>query len=420
MSRLKICVDSRLIGGQSGGVEQAIIGLASGLTSLEDGDEAYFFLTYNGFDDWLRPYIQNEGQIISVPPPNLSAINYQNMQRKRLSTWLRRVWDEFGPQIAGSRSIRPVPVSDGTVEKYRFDAIHFPVQRAFRTQIPSIYHPWDLQHIHLPELFSRRARLGRDIVLKQFCQQATIVAVASPWIKADVVRQYRVPAEKVKVIPMAPALAAYEEPNTAQLASTKEKYALPEQFLFYPAQTFKHKNHTGLLHALAALREERGLVIPLVCSGRLNEHFSEIQSTIELLHLGEQVQFIGYVREEELYSLYKLAHAVVFPTQYEGWGFPLTESFIAGVPIACSNVTTLPEQAGDAAILFDPNDRTSMCTALAEVWFDERLRNELIEKGKKRARLYSWDNTARMFRAHYRLIGGCNLNEEDKKLLANQ
>jgi len=410
MNHLRICVDARLISGQSGGIEQAVIGLAHGLSNLDDGDEEYHFLTYNEFDDWLRPFVRGPCQIVSVPAPAWGVTSDQNSARKKVSTWLRRGWDEFGPLIAGRRSIKPLPISDGTIEKHGYDLMHFTFQRAFRTKVPSIYQPWDLQHRHLPELFSRRERLGRDIIFKEFCQQARIVVVASNWIKEDLIEQYELPANKITVIPMAPALLAYSEPDTKQLESTQQKYSLPDEFVFYPAQTFKHKNHMGLLYSLAHLREKHSLIIPLVCSGRLNEFFSEILAVTKKLRLIDQVRFLGYVAVDDLYSLYKLARALVFPTKYEGWGFPLSEAFIAGVPVACSNVTTLPEQAGDAALLFDPNDIDSISDAIFRVWTDEQLRRQLVERGKKRVQSYSWEKSARLYRAHYRLLGGRGLS----------
>lgn len=414
---MRICIDARLISGRSGGVEQAVIGLAYGLSNLDDGNEKYYFLTYKGFDAWLRPFIYGGCHIVSVPAPIKRMDKGKNLVGRNVSKWFRRTWDEFGPLIAGQRSIRPLPISDGTVEKLGFDVIHFTIQRAFYTKIPSIYQPWDLQHRHLPELFSRRERLGRDIMLNGFCQQASVIAVASNWIKEDLIKQYKLPGNKIVVIPMAPPLTAYSEPVAEQLMATQQQYSLPNEFLLYPAQTFKHKNHISLMYALAQLRDELGLIIHLVCTGRINEYFSEIRAVAEMLQLGDQVRFLDFINADDLYSLYKLAKALVFPTRYEGWGFPLGEAFVAGVPVACANVTTLPEQAGDAALLFDPDNINSIAGAIYRLWTDEQLRKQLITKGRKRVQIYSWNKSARMFRAQYRLLGGRDFNHDDRKIL---
>ena len=178
----------------------------------------------------------------------------------------------------------------------------------------------------------------------------------SEWGRNDLVRQYGLPREKVAVVPFAPMLPEYPVPDARTIEATRRKYRLPARFAYFPAHTFPHKNHLGLLEALARLRDGAGVEVPLVCSGRQNEFYRVIRKRVRDLHLEHQVRFVGFVSPVEVSVLYRTCHAVLFPTQFEGWGLPLSEAFVAGAPVACSRVTCLPEQADGAAVLFDPED----------------------------------------------------------------
>jgi glycosyltransferase involved in cell wall biosynthesis len=129
--------------------------------------------------------------------------------------------------------------------------------------------------------------------------------------------------------------------------------------------------------------------------------------------------FPGFVSSLELRGLYELGTALVFPSRFEGWGLPVCEAFDAGLPVASSSATGLPDVVGDAGLLFDPDDVPEMARQLQRLWTDGDLRADLRERGKKRAARFSFDHTAKLFRAHYRQIGGRGLSEEDRILLAN-
>jgi glycosyltransferase involved in cell wall biosynthesis len=284
--------------------------------------------------------------------------------------------------------------------------VHFPTQQAFLTAIPSIYHPWDLQHRHLPLLFTPEEVRRRDFRYGEFCRAASMVSVASAWHKRDVVDSYGIPSKKVSVIPLAPTLAAYSEPTDASVRSVREKFHLPEAFVLYPAQTWPHKNHLALLEAIAILRDRHGMEIPLVCTGHRNDFFATIRSRVEELGLEDSVRFLGFVSTGEVAALYATARCMIFPSQFEGWGIPLSEAFHAGLPAGCSDIPSLRDQAGDAALLFDPTHPEEIAATLRLLWTDEGLRRELVGRGRLRLESYRWDEVARNFRAHYRRLAG--------------
>jgi len=173
----------------------------------------------------------------------------------------------------------------------------------------------------------------------------------------------------------------------------------------------------GLLRALVFLREKMGIRVASVFSGTKNEFYKTIHDKVIEFGLEDQVTFLGFVEPMELRSIYKLCRVVVIPTKFEAASFPLWEAFMMGVPVACSNVTSLPEQAGDSALIFDPDKPEEIACQIYKLWTDEELRFELISKGKENVSRYSWQRTAKIFRAYYRQIAQYSLNDDDLKLL---
>ncbi len=413
----KICIDARVEPGKSGGVEQVVIGLAQGFSKLVDGDEKYYFLTYPESQNWLENYTHGSCEIITCRS-NPSVPHWKTRISKRypITNKIWRFIKSAQYTIIGSRAIK-IACSDGLIEKHGINLIHFVSQGAFLTDVPSIYHPHDLQHIHLPEFFSKWQYLNREVQYRKFCEQAKIVAVVSTWTKKDLIIQYGLQNQKVQVIPLAPPTVGYPMPTEDDLCDTKKKYALQTDFVFYPAQTWEHKNHITLIEAVASLRDELDIKIPLVFSGHKNVFYLRIQEAIKKYRMDDQVKFLGFVSPRELQALYRLCRCVIIPTKFEAASFPLWEAFYAGAPVACSNVTSLPAQADNAALVFDPYDKQSIANAIKTLWLDDKLREKLSIKGKLNVNGFTWERTCRHFRAYYRKILGVELSEEDQDII---
>lgn len=418
-SPLRVCIDARLTGnGAVGGVEQFVIGLARGLSQLVDETVEYSFLTYADNDEWLRSYIAGNCRIIhgfgATRQPRWSHV-LRKTPRVRVAAY--KLFDPIRQRTQKPGTLPP-PKSDGLVESEAFDLVHFPTQNAFLTDVPSIYHPWDLQHLHLPQYFAPEVIQKRESEYRAFCAQAAMVVAATSWQKQDLIAQYGLPEEKVQVIPPAPVVEFYPVPTTADLEHVRKKFALPDRFLFYPAQTWPHKNHVGLVRALARVREREGVTIPLVLSGKRNDYFPTIEKEIAELNLGEQVLVLDYVSPLELQCLYRLCRAMVFPSLFEGFGMPILEAFLLRTPTACSNVTSLPEQAADAALIFNPLDTEDISQTLFRLWSDDVLCQTLAERAHKRVGSFTWERTARIFRAHYRRLTNRLLTADDELSLS--
>ncbi len=405
--RMKIAIDARVHDGEFGGVQQATLGLARGLGELEDtADEEYHFIVWPDHN-WLVPALTGPCRALVVPDPN-----FRRLERSALG--------RVAPEAARAASHlleaggRVLPSGDAVADLSGFDLVHFMRQRGFRTALPNIYQPHDLQHVHHPEFFHPLQRAYRHRAYRAMAAQADRVAVMTASARQDVTEHLGTAAEQVIVVPWASIFDGRGEDEPAL------PLGYPERFLLYPAQTWSHKNHAGLVRALALLRQAHGLDVAVVCTGKQTEHWGEIEVLARELGVDDLLVAPGYVEMETLRALYTRAVALVFPSLYEGWGLPVVEAFALGTPAACSAISPLREIAGEAARLFDPEDPSAIAAEVAVLWTSEEERERLVALGDERVHLFSWPRTAAVFRAHYREILGLPLTTEDEELLQAQ
>ncbi len=423
-SLLKVAINAQIIpGGSFGGIEQAVLGLIHALGQLEDSDVEYVLIAHPRAPDWLTPYL-GPNQRLVVPPYTSRNRAKCLVERVKDILWpirpvllpLRRVMRSL---LRRAFNIAPGPMaSDGFIESLGVDVAHFPYQSMVLSSVRSIFNPWDLQHLHYPEFFSPQDVAWREATYPVYCRHATAIAVASQWTKNDVIKQYDIDSEKVYVIPFSASTDIYDPISTEGLRRVQDAHRLPQEFAFYPAQTWAHKNHIRLLEALALLRDRHVLRIHLVCTGALNDFWPAIARRIDELGIGDQVRFLGFVSQADLRAIYHLAQFVVIPSLFEGGGFPLMEAFREAVPLASSTATSLAEYAGDAALLFDPTSVESIAEALRRMATDAELRRALRQQGRQRSGQFSWERTAKAFRALYRKVAGRSLTGEEEWLLS--
>lgn len=418
---LKVLINAQLIpGGKPGGTEQFLTSLVYALGRLTQSDEEYILITHAHHPDWLMPLLGPNQRIMVGPKPKAERLG-------RAKHWLgplRRPASDlyYGLRQFVSRAPRQdteaLPQSDGFYESLGGDVIHFPYQQFIHCRVPSVFNPWDLQHLHYPQFFSRGAIALRESVYRAACHEAQAVATAAVAVKADLQQHYGLDAQKIFVIYNGAPSVLYGELTDGILREVRERFRLPASFAFFPAQTWPHKNHLRLLDALRLVRDREGLRLNLVCSGAKNGHWPAIRRRIDKLGLQAQVAFLGYISPLELRALYHLAEFVVFPSLFEGGGFPVVEALQEGVAATCSDLPTLQEYGGEAVLKFDPHSVESIATSLLRISKDEGLREHLRTRGKERVCRFTWERTARTYRALYRKVGGISLSEEDVHLLS--
>ena len=427
--RLRVAINAQLKpDGGSGGVVTVLRALAA-LASLEDGPEEYVFVGPHDSTEWLRSILPPQQTIVRGPAPfEWSPDRLEPFKRalgplRPAARGIRRMLNatvqtaESGASgLAPSKSFAPTPPKK-FYEGLGCDVIHFPFQSYEPCGLPTVYNPHDLQHLHHPEFFTPLEIELREALHQSACRAAHTVVVASEFVKRDVFERYHIEPRKVQVIPWAPPPLP-ESSNADDFSTLRRKYELSDgPFALYPAMTWEHKNHVRLLEALARLRDREGMEIPFVFTGYKTDFWPRVECRMNELGLGGQVKFLGMIPREELSALYRAAQFVFIPTLFEAASAPLFEAWQHGTPVACSSVTSLPEQAAGAALLFDPFDVETLARSLARMASEEGLRDELRRQGTRRLDDFSLERTAKAYRAVYRKAAGLALCEEDRSLL---
>jgi glycosyltransferase involved in cell wall biosynthesis len=250
----------------------------------------------------------------------------------------------------------------------------------------------DLQHEYMPDFFSEHEVAQRRRIYSDAARRARHICAISEFTRQTLIERLRIDPARVTTTHLA-ADPLFHAAGSARGNAPRilQKYQLPiGEYLFFPGNTWPHKNHRAALNALKILDAVYRLKPLLICTGSEKEAHSDIRYRIDALGLEDQVRFLGYCPAEDMPGLYEGAAAMVFPSLFEGFGIPLLEAMWCDCPIVCSNVTSLPEVAGDAALLIDPHSPEALADALACVLCDSDLRDRLIAAGRRRARAFSW------------------------------
>jgi glycosyltransferase involved in cell wall biosynthesis len=417
---LRVLLDAQMIpGGLAGGMEQFSAGLVWALGRLTDGPEEYVVINHREYPEWPGAFLGPNQRIVSRPGPPPGR--YEPVKRclGPLRKPAGRAWREARRILSGQPKPRRlgIPVSDGFYESLGGDVIHFTYPELVQCQLPAIYNPHDVPYVSHAEFAPPEEMAARDLIYRAGCEFARAVATESEWAREGTARRYKLDAGKVYAIHRGAPTELYDPPSEGDLLVLRQRWALPESFAFYPARSWQHKNHLRLLEALRLVRDRHGQELHLVCTGRQTELWPDLAAHVGRLGLREQVHHLGYVTGKELRALYRLAQFLVFPSLYEAGGFPIVEALSEGLPVCCSALPPLKEYGGDALALFDPADPESIANALVRISRDATLRGTLRTRGIERARFYTWERTAKAYRALYRKVAGRPLSEEERQLI---
>ncbi len=260
----------------------------------------------------------------------------------------------------------------------------------------------DCIHLMFPQYLPSRAALTyarASITLAS--RRATRVLTVSESSKRDILRFVDVPADKIDVIYNAYDERFGIEPREEDMSRVRERYQLQDAFVLYAGNVKPHKNLERLIDAFDLVRK-RGLEhLKLVLIGDEISRYAALRRAVHHHQLHKYVRFLGYLPEETLAVMYRLAGVFVFPSLYEGFGLPPLEAMASGTPVVTSNVSSLPEVAGDAAVLVDPYHPEAIADGIERVLCDEALRRDLRAKGLARARQFSWEASVRRVREIY-------------------
>jgi glycosyltransferase involved in cell wall biosynthesis len=260
----------------------------------------------------------------------------------------------------------------------------------WRCAAPSVVTAHDLGYLHYPQAHPLLERLYLDWSTRHSARTARGVIADSQATRDDLIEHYSVAVGKIRVCypGVDESLAPFRDP--ARLDAIRRKYGLPEGYILFVGTLRARKNLIRLVEAYARLDSPPALAL----AGQPGWGYDQLAARIGELGLAGRVIFPGYVDDDDLAALYSGARAFVFPSLYEGFGFPVLEAMRCETPVVCSDAASLPELAGDAALIVPPHDVEALTAALERVLTDEALRARLIEKGGAQAARFTWEACA--------------------------
>lgn len=298
------------------------------------------------------------------------------------------------PNIAWQQAVLPYLCARGG-----YDVLFVPAgnrRMPYWTPCPRVGTVHDLAALHVPGKYDRLHSFYNLHVLPGFVRRLSHVIASSESTRKDVLKYVGVPENRVSVVHLAADESRYfPRDRVAAQGKVRGKYGIRPPYVLYISR-IEHpgKNHVRLIRAFDRAKRAGGLPHQLVLAGSDWGRAADVHREADTSASRDSIVFTGFAAEQDLPELYAGADAFVFPSLFEGFGIPLIEAMACGIPVACSNVSSIPEVAGEAALLFDPYDEVSIEQALAKLLTDRGLQQELVRRGLERSKAFSWRNTA--------------------------
>lgn len=303
---------------------------------------------------------------------------------------LNRAWHVSGLSVAAWRRLfSRFDSSMRAIENEKCDLWICPNhdRYSFRVPIRALGTVHDLMHRYesrFPEVSENGEFESREFHFSETCKWSRGVLVDSELGRRQLVESYGIAPQNVFVLPyIAPSYIYESSPSDEE--AVRRKYSLPEKFLFYPAQFYLHKNHANLIAAVARLRDAHPDVRLVLVGWKDRNSYADVVAQVRDLGLEDNVIFLGYAPDADMAGLYRAARALVMPTYFGPTNIPQLEAFALGCPVATSRIYGIPEQVGDAALLFDPSSVDEIYEAIERLWTDDALCAELARKGREHA-----------------------------------
>ena len=251
----------------------------------------------------------------------------------------------------------------------------------------------DLSYIHFPQLFKKKDLYQLKLWTKLSVKKAKKVFTISKASKSDIIKVYGVPESKVIVT--YPGIKGKSTMQNSKLL--KDKYGIEGEYILFVGTLQPRKNIKKLIEAFSKLSTFNSQLstLNLVVVGKKGWMYEEILGAPKKFGIEDKVKFLDFVTDEELQALYKNALCFILPSLYEGFGLPVLEAMQNGCPVITSNISSLPEAGGDAALYVDPQDVNDIADKIQKVISNQKLRDDMMEKGYKQVKKFSWEKTAR-------------------------
>jgi glycosyltransferase involved in cell wall biosynthesis len=363
---------------QGGGIGRYVRELVAALSRIDTQTE-------------YRLFVSGAARAALPQPP---APNFQWRPTRISPQWFARLWHR-------ARIPLPVEAFAGRVDLYHATDFVLPPTLPGTRTLLTVH---DLSFVRVPEAASPSLKAYLDVVVPRSVRRADHILADSTATKNDLMELYGTPHDKITVLLSGVDSRFHPVNDPAVRAQVRERYKLPETpYVFSVGTVQPRKNYGRLIQALARLRDN-GLDVDLVIAGGRGWLEDPIYETIRAEGMDGHAHFIGFANEADLPVLYSGAACVAMPSLYEGFGLPVLEAMACGTPVVTSNVSSLPEVAGDAALTITPTDLDALTEALRQLIADSALRETLIQRGYERAKQFTWEASARHLRQIYAFL----------------
>ncbi len=354
---------------QGGGIGRLTRDLVTALAKLDNRTQYKLFVSGSKQSDFPQKMAQN----FEWKPTSLSP------------KWLARIWHRTKLPL-------PIEILMGQIDLFHATDFTLPPTLPSTRTIVTVH---DLSFVRVSDTASPKLKKYLDKLVPRSINNATHVIADSKATKDDLIDLYDTPSNKITVLLSGINSRYHKITNNYSSMTMRNKYDIPDvPYIFSIGTIQPRKNYSRLIQALKLLRQS-GYDLHLVIAGGKGWLEDEMYKTLDETQLHEAVHLIGFADDEDVVKLYNAAECVAFPSLYEGFGFPVLEGMACGTPVLTSNVSSLPEVAGDAAIMVDPYDIEAIAEGLRQLIDDSDLRKTLIERGFQQASKFTWENSAK-------------------------
>jgi glycosyltransferase involved in cell wall biosynthesis len=377
---MRIAIDARIAHYTGAGIGQYAVHLAQALARLDAA---------------------NQYLLLQSRKDRRSLVEEPHVQRQGIWTPSHHRWEQG--LLAAEFALRRLPI----------DLLHSTdfIPPLHVRNFKSVITVHDLAFLRWPHFLTEDSARYYGQVDAAVARADHIIAVSES-TKNDLVKLLGVPSDKITVVHEAADPIYRPMPRAEALVTLRSKYPLPEEFILFVSTIEPRKNIATLLHAYRRLLDSYKISAGLVLAGATGWLADQVFDTVEQLGLQRHVTFLGRVQNGDLLYLYNLACCLAHPAYYEGFGLTPLEAMACGTPVVVSNVSSLPEVVGDAALLIDPNSEEELAVALHRLLTDDALQASLRDKGLARAHTFTWERAAEETLAVYRRT----LDEADSAL----
>ncbi len=373
---MHIALDARYLQEHFPGIGRYVYHLAEGLAALPEGPDLTLF--YNPTQPGQRY------DLLGLAARFPTRVTLKAVTARPFS--LSEQWQFFGAARQG-----------------RFQVWHAPYYiRPYVLPIPTVLTTYDVINARLSSAStSRKARMAFEVATRLAFLTSKRIITISQATADDIERLYGVNSAKIRVVPLGVS-ENFKPLNPTEQLEARASLNLPERYLLYVGINKPHKNLARLLEAFKLYTSQTGDSLKLILAGKEDQRYAgDLREKARQLDIMDRIEFRGEIAEADLPALYACASLFVFPSLYEGFGLPVLEAMACGTPVACADNSSLPEVAGNAAILFRAEDVTAQAAAIRE---GLQRAVELRQKGLERASRFSWQRTAEKTFEVYREI----------------